>query len=78
MEKLISRPEWTDEIGRLKKEIFGTVSKAGGNPSMFNIDAIAGFLFAVQCNSLEVFRDDEGKVRVVCTKVKEEIPSNGT
>jgi len=48
--------KWINEIERLKNEAKESIKKAGGNPDGFDLDTIAEFLFACQCNGIDITR----------------------
>ena len=60
--------QWEDETYRLEQEVAEAIKNAGGTPDAFGISVIARFLFACQCNSIEIFRlqpdGEQGKLHV--------------
>ena len=61
-------PVWEDETYRLQQEVREAIHSAGGSIVGFDLEAIARFLYAAQCNSIDIYRmypdGKAGKIRV--------------
>ena len=56
--------KWIDESFRLTEEATICIKKAGGNPFSFDWQSIGKFLYACQCNSININRNADGTLSV--------------
>lgn len=68
-------PEWRyqEQKLRISDEIIKAVADAGGSIRGFNIPEITEFIYAAQCNNIEIYRDGVyGAYHITYTPYKEE------
>jgi hypothetical protein len=53
----MSNWKYLEEKARISEEVYKAINTAGGSVESFDLHAITEFIYACQCNNIEIFRD---------------------